>query len=972
MKKYLFLASAATLLLASCSDEFNPGNNNQEIQGKSVIYASMPDAGSNVTRTYVEPTASGTYRYYWDQGDQIGLYGTNVENASYINVSQSGSDAKFVGQTNLKAGGTYFGYYPYSEDQSFTPVQNNGTYTSASLNVNIKAKQNFNYTMAYIEDENNNVTPSASGSFSQSSAPAVAIATAEKDNELNFSLEPMASYMRVPFTGVGSIYSIALTVANSDTYLYQLNGYQNIDLLDEDAVDAGLSFPANVNRSVSASEAEATITLYCADGAELNPTNPVWFWFVIPTGIDLNDATATMVVNGSLGSATFTKSFGDLSEMDGYTAQNGYPTVRNTPYDITNKQNATNKSFVYSGTDNCLLTTPAQFLEYANLVTVGAETAIKNYNTLTEGQIKYSYLPQMLKGGVVPTDENASFASVLNAVIPVDITITEDIVETLLGGNGDGILGAGGSPLYFEYLQNYLGGKFKTIGTGSEFTMQGIQFTNEEGNQVCPTVSGLPILGNSLFNSIPAGSQTPIAFTVKNLIFDNVTITPTNANSAYFLSFNLGQQGRNYDNFTVGANCSLEGVETPTLFNQIYASLFDYSDVVNNSTMGWAVTLSANDNFDFTKLQGTSTKYFENISITKQKYPILTVFAGTSEDAEEAAVESLNNAKNVIDIVKETMGTNYGNDYAYSVVAGDTSYWTGTLYMNNSDNNDYVMAEEFANYVQYFRTYFTLDLTHNLDLMNLPWFTAPDRPADQVVTINGNDKTISNVSINPVAGATNLSLLGLSSIVTNLTVSDLTIDNTGDNAIEAYVAGLSVWPGVVNGTNGVEVSTKNVTLNNITIKATQANADLIGGFYVSLGRGQIESITDLNITGTTVIETQVQAGYIAGLLSYTLNTPTGTLSDPVVTNFDASSLSVPEFAIAGINVVAQSELTPELTITGFTQDYVLKIPVTLVNSNGEITEASEMYQMNLLYGNSGWVYQCQKNQSTFSRIATLD
>ena len=39
MKKYLYLASAAALALASCSDEFAPGQNNVAPQGEGAVVA---------------------------------------------------------------------------------------------------------------------------------------------------------------------------------------------------------------------------------------------------------------------------------------------------------------------------------------------------------------------------------------------------------------------------------------------------------------------------------------------------------------------------------------------------------------------------------------------------------------------------------------------------------------------------------------------------------------------------------------------------------------------------------------------------------------------------------------------------------------------------------------------------------------------------------------------------------------------
>ena len=107
MKKFLYLASATTLTLASYTDEFNLGNSNGMAGGKTQITANF-QMGVN-TRLSLTPgkDENGTpvYDYEWNTGNAIGIFGQYLNNGMFwFNGTIPSTVGTFAGQTSIGEG----------------------------------------------------------------------------------------------------------------------------------------------------------------------------------------------------------------------------------------------------------------------------------------------------------------------------------------------------------------------------------------------------------------------------------------------------------------------------------------------------------------------------------------------------------------------------------------------------------------------------------------------------------------------------------------------------------------------------------------------------------------------------------------------------------------------------------------------------------------------------------------------------
>lgn len=897
MKKIFYLASFATLALASCSDDFAPQNPQQVVpDAKSTIVATYPFGEVEGTRTSMESTSTG-YMYKWQPGDAIGVVGSSsnqyVNNAMYVFPGPANASGIFNGQAILNNGGTYYGVYPYDPNMSF---QGNNTY-----NISISQNQNFNNEAYELQevDYSNMTGVRANGSFSNGEAPAVALATAEND-QLNFTFQPLASYLVFPFTGVGTVNSVKLQISKATTEggtikqekVPLVGSYSvNFNTVTDDGKKVNLSNLNNNDPKTTTGEFKALntpdndfIVLNCGKGVKLDPKALTNFWFVVPNGIKLAGATITLTVNegSKSGEKVYKKTF-----SDNWMGSNGSNlTLRN---DVRWLFAGTMTPFQYNGqnqNDYYLITEPWQLLEYLYAVSTPAATIVKQYYQLAGShntdfnynftdlenivpnisRIMQSYNPSngYWPQGVIPYE-------VKDAVIFGKVTVSQNAIKEFLSRvNTDG-LGQYYQDVYVNYM-NY--GWIKQIGGASvPYTITGQNDGVNDG-----TISGLTIRGNGMFNS---SSDPKLEQNLVNLTFDNITVDASRLTPApKFYNFLATPDNVNFNGVIINENCKINTASpvAPNLkgvFTAVNNVNVDDFNVENNSAdfSIFANTLNIvnytargyDEAFDFTALINCAVKNFNNIVM-----PV-----GYENEASTLVIKDVEEAVELMNMIERDGNQNYS---VIDKVGKGNSYWTGTSYQKNPLGNlGGSTAEMLAWRVAYPNNTFNLEMTRNFDLMskqrdNLtkfdPFWFASNPGGVNLSSDMFGPYTISNAYINGTQYGTKkqtefLTLLGNVSSVKNVNFKDVTIEYAWDGSnVKPLVGILSVQP-------SDKVTTENVGVTGlvVNIKNTSGEKLYVGGLY-SYVMSDLSNLKGITIENDFAIEGNVVPGYIAGTYNY--------------------------------------------------------------------------------------------------------
>ena len=829
MKKILLFSSAVALLAASCSDEFDNGlNSGPAIEYKSKIHA-LYESGLD-TRTSLEATSTG-YVYTWDTNDAVGVFQANEDGDDDTNAPFNYiGDGTFGGQYLLPQGNDYYGYYPYANG---TEVTNN------EITLTISPTQVYDFVSNQDPQGNR-----ASGSFAQFAAPAVAMGSVVEDNNLDMTFKAVASYLTFPVIGYSTISSVQLQLfGESDPYNIAGNFSVNIPDFVNAVVDGdnATALTAINNTTLNA----PTITLKCGKGVTLSQDAkaPTYFWFVVPANLTVYKAEITIIDNEG-GKNTYTA---DFSTAPKTTPLNGVARIW--------EDSATNTPFEYTPAGSFYITTPMEFLEYANLVTKGVNAIATDYNALLENpkQLALSSLTQMLSSEAFNEDgelETSGFDAswVNNAIVLNDLDFL--IVKTELGSSGSAYYEL--AP-YFDYLQTYVASGMVPMGGTYAFDLSAINLGSESEPDYA-ALQNLNVNGNGIFG----GATSTSVATVSNITLENVKVE-----GSYFIAANLFVNNATIkpSNIIVTEGCTIDP-EPGSLFNETSASMLNsYSadlstfPVVNQSEIPFVNNFRLNTNFNFTSFVTESgeklftPESFNTMSVTNQAGNVATVF---------------NKADAITVISKATKPVGFG----YSVVdnaTSPTSYWTGTTYAA-SGNNFY--AENLAEAVQSENTT-NSTLTMNLDLMGGNggyWWINKATVANNV---KGANFEISNVYINGTSDGETavdspyLSLLGFASSATNLTVNNITIVNTGEDAIAAaQIGAIASWP--------MNTYNSSVVVNGMTVNADEAYSNGVGGIYSYLSTSNIDRINSFEITNfntPTLAEGMVWGG-LAGQMQY--------------------------------------------------------------------------------------------------------
>ncbi|MCH5224318.1 MAG: hypothetical protein J1E82_09775 [Muribaculaceae bacterium] len=882
MKKFIYIASIVALGLASCSDEFEPNSGQSGVQGISTAYVNVPNVGGVSTRTSLNGL-----NYYWSNGDAIGVYaadptkGGNVENSPFVFSKSNDGVAEFAGQIYLNKDAQYYAYYPYSASQELSDDE---------LTMVISPKQSFNALACQpvaTSDYNWDYSNGMYGSFANNTAPMVASSTATSKTEIVFDdMEALGAYIVMPVTGYTStpIQTATLTIQGGDSG-------------EEEQVIAG-SFTVDLTDISAAYEVEALendendgkqIALNMGAGLDLVPGYITNLWFVVPAGISVK--TVSVVFDD------------DDTHPISRTFKNTNTTVANQPVFVPQDKNT---PFEYVQGDGALIATPAQFLEYANLVTMGYP-AIQAYNNLNitgedspyAAYTEYAQLPQMITlaegTNSIADVTSAENYTVKDALIVADLEFSglAAILKEDLGALGSGVFANPEAQYFLDVYGGYLDATnpgIKPIGGQASYVIQGSGYS----------INNLTVVGNGMFNRNTGDTYKA---SINNLTISGLTVNASQVNAPdnnYYLlaqNYNTGQQK---DPTFTGVTVEESTITTPAgeninkaIFNTVWASNFNPETlgVENESTEtipAFANNLMLNQNFDFTA-EGYGIDNFNTITVYGQALanPVCTVADQT----------------NAIKLMDKVLNP---SNFGYSVVDATTSYWTGTKTLDGTG----MYAEDLAWVVQNATSGQTFTFgTYDLNLMGTYtnsegkevhqywWAMGNNTPNSGFTkTVNGSKTnfTISNVYINGTTDGTtaaankdNFTLIGRGSIVNNVVVDGITIENVGENANpDALIAAISILP-----TDGTNI----VTVNNMTVNASVASNSAVGGLYVQLQQNWFGRINEATFTWATngtpsaplsygsvagTAQLQVSGGSTAATIGSVIPSTTTTLDAP--------------------------------------------------------------------------------------------
>lgn len=693
MKKLLLCASAFALLLGSCSKD-DADSAAVEVKGKVAFSASMTIGEGVSTRTHLEPDGT-VYKYYWDDGDMVGATinnGTETEIVPFI-VAKGGTEkAQFtVVDEDLAYLGdpTYYLVYPYDKS---------ATVTDYNVNVTIPASQRYR--------EN---------SFATMTAPAVAAITEEYDSEnTQVTMQPVASYIRVPVTGAGKLTALELNVKNSAGKYVVLSGSHKVSLKNiasaatKATVDGESDDTLNDNNKVTIS--------FGNGGIDLKYEEPAYLWFVVPADMPLRNSTLTFTatVNGAEQKVEIVVPAAASTTL----ARNQYLVVPT----------------ISVGTENMVMIKNTEdFLKYAFAA---------NYNVaigLSADPINDSIVAEYYK-------DNKFKTAVLLADLNYRNYAAQDVYQ-------DAVQSEEQDEILLEALKSYMqnGGGIASF-DDSDVSIDG------NGHKI----SYLPVYGNGIFEAapsllkdltiqqatvnVPDGTKTAASFLGRLTSFRNVSGVTISGGS-------LLNVGEGVTPTLVGASVSASALPTKA---QMTVSRYPSVNGVAADYAYYAATLTINADVDASNADKTG--FFNTAT------PRFAKFKGSKDGVIISKVSNATYAKAILDAVDNT-------GKSFSVMdRANVSYWTGTVPASVTDDG-IVTAEDLAYYV---RNGGSVTLTNNIDLQGKDWMVG----SGTLTVDGGKKKISNAVVVADETASNfyTYSLLGNAVKVSNLTVDGVEID----------------------------------------------------------------------------------------------------------------------------------------------------------------------------------------------------
>lgn len=266
MKKILLSASAAALLLGSCSKdeaELAPAAKG----GETTFIASMTIGNDNETRNYYDTEIK---QYIWDDGDMVGVSTKDSqENIPFITV-KGGQTATFKAVENdldyLGREETYYMVYPYDKSTSFD-TENDGFKVAMSIPTTQRYRQN---------------------TFATMTAPAVGIAE-NFDNGQMVKFYPVASYIRVKVNGSGTIKSLKMEIKDESDAKAKITGAGFVDLTKDPTKE---KFELDLTTEDGA--VDHAIIDFGKGGLELSYTDSKELFFIVSANTVLTDKSIVL------------------------------------------------------------------------------------------------------------------------------------------------------------------------------------------------------------------------------------------------------------------------------------------------------------------------------------------------------------------------------------------------------------------------------------------------------------------------------------------------------------------------------------------------------------------------------------------------------------------------------------------------------------------------------------------------------
>ena len=270
MKKLLFLATAAAVVLSSCSKDTTevvaPAQKNGNVVFSASLNVENDGTRLHIGKPYENEDNKVEYPYVWDAYDAIGVSGVSGKmNIAAISkgadsyaasFAVSDDDLRFFEQAEDNSYELFF-YYPYDVNKE------NVVEDDVIKGLAIPAVQN------YKKD-----------SFFKNTAPAVGYVEkyAGADTEIKMTIP--ATIIRVPVKGVADLSSLTLKIKKNATEYHQLSGTGDVDM----NVAENESPVLTLN---TAGDCE-TIKINCGYETEtMMYETTVDFYFIVPAGLSL-------------------------------------------------------------------------------------------------------------------------------------------------------------------------------------------------------------------------------------------------------------------------------------------------------------------------------------------------------------------------------------------------------------------------------------------------------------------------------------------------------------------------------------------------------------------------------------------------------------------------------------------------------------------------------------------------------------
>ena len=830
MKKLLFFATAAAVVLSSCSKDVTEVTPSVS-KGKVVMTASM-DLDAESTRTHLEGK-----KYHWDAGDMTGVLVKNIEKPVVLTTLEGGQSAEFsdaAGQMSYVGNEDLLFFYPYREGNvcDMANFDSNG-------GVPVNVKMTIPATQIYRH-----------ASFSAMTAPAIAYV--EKFEEGDFvEFSPVASYVRVPIRGIGTLEKLTMSITNAANEYYTLNGTATVVVADE-----ALMFDQTSLSTTSADKNFVTIDFgKGAEGLTLYDNQTVEVMFVIPAGLNLVDAKFHFSAKLK-GVAT-----NSSAEFEGPKSHSS-PAVK-AQYSNFPANTIVPGKEIFVGTDNYYVVEDClDFITW-------------NYLVKTSGLNKTAYIISDLD--FVDFNEN--------------IAETEKVLSTTSNE--------------WVALQEYKHNDYAiyTIdGNATPYTIVGATKPAEAGAKLgVAAIKGLYVYGASIFS----GNGV-----VDNITLENITLDAYDSSMADDVDFVAPSfywdSVNNTDNDgIVATNVTVKG---GVVKGQVYAPQFSitghlYSNIYNGwETDGSQKSMFTPDVVGYPKFGDKEAIYADvleiitNVEISefipvKDDIKFGTILTQET-DGVIVSVEEANNATNLLSDIGVLFDKvdNTVSGKITSIVWNETSYWTGLTYAPNSDK--LLTAEELAYNVKaganvelrgldidlmgtntysnkkYAQNWskisnvgasqpaYAVDGFYKDKDINGTTIPAADADSRQRVIKNALIKTI-HTDVGDVCTITEnpyntYSLFGFDVKLTDVAVDGLNIV-VEHNKNNSDIAGLAVKGNAV----------KNVTVNNLSIQSSvdKINLKAIGAVYaMTYANAKIENV---NVTGDIAITKVNGKGYAA-------------------------------------------------------------------------------------------------------------